>query len=199
MFETTALILLASGRSRRFGEGDKLMAPLNDRPLLQHVIEQVDSIDFCTRLAVVGVDQDERQALLAAAGFELVFNDNPDAGQGHSLACGILAATGLADIDRAMIVLGDMPAVTPALFEALASAMAPGVPAVMSEAEGIKSPPALFRRVCFADLATLQGDKGARGVFNMLPGATTVPVDAAALVDVDTPADLRRLEAAHDG
>ena len=50
--ETTALVLLAAGQSRRFG-GDKLGAPLLGKPLALHAADALAAIPFATRIAVV--------------------------------------------------------------------------------------------------------------------------------------------------
>ena len=194
MFETTAAILLASGLASRFEGGDKLLASLRGDSVLAHAARPLRGLSFGARLGVVGTSQTARQAALRDLGFSLVLNPAPAAGQGHSLACGIRAATALTGIDRALILLGDMPGVDAALLTRLGKAMAPGVPAVMARYGETCAPPALFHRSSFAALAALDGDRGARAVFARLSGTCLVDSDARGLIDIDTTEDLHRAE-----
>src|SRR3546814_4255821 len=50
--EAVALILLAAGRSTRFGVADKLAAPLHGRPLVQHAANTLSPIPFGRHIAV---------------------------------------------------------------------------------------------------------------------------------------------------
>src|SRR3546814_17898790 len=50
--EAVALILLAAGRSPRFGVADKLAAPLHGRPLVQHAATTLSPLTFGRHIAV---------------------------------------------------------------------------------------------------------------------------------------------------
>jgi molybdenum cofactor cytidylyltransferase len=182
--ERCALVLLAAGRATRFG-GDKLAAPLSGRPLLLHAVAALAALPFGWRVAVVAAGAPD----LAGAGYRHVLNPDPAAGMAGSLRLGVAAAqaAGAAGI---LVALGDMPRVTPAHVRALFAASGAGDSCVASS-DGVRAqPPALFGAGWFAQLAALDGDRGAR---DLLAAARLVRAGPGELADVDTPADLHAL------
>jgi len=182
--EDSALVLLAAGRSVRFGDGgSKLDADLNGRALGLHVVEALADLPFRSRIAVTGragVDY-------AAHGFRVVANPEPEAGMGRSIGLGVALAGEAAAV---VVVLADMPRVTAGhvrhLFEA-----AEGRDTVVASSDGTAaSPPALFGADWFGRLLALDGEAGARA---LIRGATRVIAPAGELVDVDTPEALAAL------
>lgn len=194
MFDQASILLLASGLSSRFGAEDKLMADLNGRPVLSYPARVLGAEPGVRRFAVVGAFQEARKAWLEAHGFRVVTNPVPEKGQGRSLAIGMEHIRDTTSSDKVLILLGDMPFVTDALVTRLAATLARGASAVMSEANGVLSPPAMFRRSAFDRLASLEGDRGARSVFDQLPEARVVATDAGMLTDIDDRNDLERAE-----
>jgi len=172
------VLILAAGQSRRFGAADKLMAELHGRPLIAYAIAAQAGL-MAERVAVVGPES-AAAGLLAAAGFRLVTNPAPHDGQGGSLALGVAAVSGT----RTLVMLGDMPFVTPELLARLAACE---VRAAASDGAR-RSPPALFPRADYPALLTSTGDQGAR---TLLATAEPVLARAAELRDVDTPEALR--------
>lgn len=183
--ERVALILLAAGRSRRFGADDKLMAPYLGRPLGLHVVVALEAVPFCDRIAVVS----ETQLDLAPCGYRVVRNDDPAAGLGRSLRLG-MAAAAAGKADAVMIALADMPRVTATHIYRLLD-RAEGSAAIVASSDGVDPrPPALFGSDHFAALLTSQGDIGARELVRRGHHVVTSPAE---LVDIDTPDQLAAL------
>jgi molybdenum cofactor cytidylyltransferase len=175
-----AVLVLAAGLSRRYGEGEKLLAPLAGKPLALHIAETLAAMPFHRKLAVCKEAGDELGRGLAGLGFQVLVNPEPETGQGHSLALGAKAAIG----SHALVVcLADMPYVTRGDVEALVEAWRadPERPAG-SRAGAYFGVPAIFPAPVFAELMELSGDHGARG---LLQGAGAVAVDAGHLRDFD--------------
>ena len=88
-----------------------------------------------------------------------------------------------------LILLGDMPNVTPAHLRRLFDAF--GAPAcIVASTDGQhRSPPTLFGRQHFAALRQLAADTGGS---SLVAAAPTVLADARLLADVDVAADLQR-------
>lgn len=183
--ERTALILLAAGRSERFGPHDKLTEPFLGKPVALHVVTALEGVPFAARIAVcsaTGLD-------LAGRGYEVVVNDAPEEGQSRSVRLGMAAAQAH-DVDSVLIALADMPRVTAAQIWRLLDA-ATDEDTALASSDGVQPrPPALFGRAHFAMLETLVGDQGAREL--ILKGRHIV-TSAAELIDIDTPEDLERL------
>src|SRR3546814_747895 len=155
--EAVALILLAAGRSTRFGVEDKLAAPLHGRPLFQHVANALSPLPLCRLMAVcsssLSVD-------LAALVFDFACL-RPGEPLSFSLAAGIARAEATA-CEACLIVLSDMPFVPRSHFEALLEQYSP--PAIATGNAGRPMVPALFGRELWADISRLSGDQGARGL-----------------------------------
>ncbi|MEO1100259.1 MAG: nucleotidyltransferase family protein [Pseudomonadota bacterium] len=187
-----ALVLLASGLSARFGT-DKLMIPFQGRPLLSAAAGALAGSTVAARCAVALPERPERRDLLEATGWTV--SDNPDAAQGQSssLAIGVAQAES-SGADGLIILLADMPRVPDSHLTALADAAEDGVPAVMTQADDVLCPPAFFHRSVFRQLKCLEGDRGARHVFQTLDNTRTLALDPRFAIDIDTRADL----AAHE-
>jgi molybdenum cofactor cytidylyltransferase len=118
-----AAILMAAGESRRWGEGNKLIADIDGRPMLRRTAETLLKSGVRPVLAVTGHEPDAVAAALA--GLDITLRHAPDyaAGMSASLKTGIAAVPD--DCDAAMICLGDMPFVRPDTFRRLTGAYDP--------------------------------------------------------------------------
>ncbi|KCZ93365.1 nucleotidyltransferase family protein [Hyphomonas johnsonii] len=190
MPDQIAILLLASGLSQRFGDGDKLLAILGRQSVLARAAQAVPPHHAGARFAVVGEDQDDRTRVLKALGYHVVPNPTPEAGQGNSLSIGIRHVRDHTDADAVLVLLGDMPFVTGTHVSALMQGLDAGATAVMSETDGVLLPPAAFRRQHFDDLGRITGDSGARKLFERLHATRTVIADRGVLLDIDRVEDL---------
>jgi len=187
-----AAIILAAGEGSRFG-GQKLLAPLRGRPLVQHVLDAATASSLSPVTLIVGAGAD---ALLAALDLgRAVARPNPAAasGQASSLRVGLRAAR---DADAAVVLLGDQPGVTAGLIEALiVRQRASGAAAVLCAWEGRRLPPALLHRDLWPAIEALSGDIGAREILAGRDDVAVVEVDPTlgSLEDVDTRDDHARL------
>lgn len=153
-----ACIVLASGLSRRFGEDDKLLAELKGQALLAYCLDTAQQTGFSAYF-VVTPKSDPRADLARKAGFEIIDNENPESGMGHSLALG--AQQVIKDgYDSACILLGDMPFITAKYLKRLKASF-PGQDAVFSESDHRNQPPAIFKGQALIRLSQLKGDQGA--------------------------------------
>ncbi len=196
-----AAILLAAGQARRFAGGPgetKLAADLNGKPLIRHAAEAA----LASRAAPVGVvtghAAEKIQNLLAGLDLFVVHNAAYAEGLSGSLKAGVAALP--PEARGAVILLADMPLVTSVLIDTLIAAFdaAPVEPAaVVPIREGRRGNPVLIGRSLFADLAKLEGDRGARELLKTTAGLVLeCPIDDAAIeTDVDTREMLERLKA----
>lgn len=188
---SVAGILLAAGLSRRMGAANKLTAPYGDKPLVRHAGETLAASTATPVIVVTGHDRKGVIACLAGLDFKEAHNADFATGMASSLRTGIDALA--ADIDAAVIMLGDMPALKAHDIDALVAAFAanPQAPAVAPVHAGRRGNPVLWSRTMFGDLRRLRGDRGARGLLGTL-GERLVSVEvghAGIFRDVDTAAD----------
>lgn len=185
--EDTALILLAAGKSARFGDMDKLEQDYLGEPLAFHVVTALESVPFARRIAVVS----DTHLDFAARGYDMIRNDAPDRGLSSSIRLGVEAARE-GDPQAVLIALADMPRVTGSHIYRLLD-YGGGDDTILASSNGRQPrPPALFGRNRFDWLANLSGDKGARDMILKAHHVIAVPNE---LIDVDTPEDLERLRA----
>jgi molybdenum cofactor cytidylyltransferase len=185
--ETTALILLAAGKSARFGLSDKLTEMFLGQPLGMHVVTALEAVPFARRVVVRdGVELD-----YAARGYHEVHNGHPEQGLSQSLKMGVEAARG-PGIEAVLIALADMPRVTAAQIYRLFAA-ATGPDTIVASSDGVHpKPPALFGANRFDALETLEGEAGARDLILAGRHVVTHPDE---LIDVDTEEELDELMA----
>jgi len=194
-----AAVVLAAGRSTRMGQANKLLAELDRKPLLAHTVDAALAARITKVVVVTGHEPDRVRAALA--GRDVQFVHNPDFGSGisSSLAHG-LAALADADIDGAVVLLGDMPRIGKGVIDRLLAAFNPleGRAICVPTYKGKRGNPVLWDRRFFPEMSDLKGDVGARhliGDHADLTAEVAMPDDAV-LVDVDTPQALDEIRRA---
>jgi CTP:molybdopterin cytidylyltransferase MocA len=175
-----AVAVLAAGLGSRFG-GNKLEAMCAGKPLGRWVIEAVEAAGLGPGTIVTGPEW-----VSFAGGWTRAVNPEPEAGLGSSLA---LASRLVPPGKQALLVLlADMPLVTPKYLRELAARTAP---AATRYREGHAGVPALLDRKLIDKAARLSGDRGAGP---LLRGARLLDPPTGMLRDVDTPEDLAEVE-----
>ena len=191
---TVMALVLAAGASSRFGS-NKLLAPLEGRPLLQHALDAVAAAGLADVVVVLGDEAPAVEAAIAWRGERRVVNERPGDGLSSSLRVGLDAAVEVAGADAVLVVLGDQPRLRAGVVRAvLAVAASPGTGHALfvrpRYADDSAPNPVLLRRAAWALAAGLDGDWGLGPLMANRPEQVVeVPV-AGANPDVDTPADL---------
>ena len=183
LLQNTAVVLLAAGRSARFG-AEKLVVPVNRAPMVSHALRLGGRFPFKQKIAIVRPDLPEVEELCRRAGFHAVRNYDASSGMSQSLDLGIEA---IADAEAALVLLADMPFVSEHHIRLLLVAFGdpPGI--VASARLGVRMPPAIIGRRLFPKARLLTGDIGARA---LIADAPVVEGAADMLRDIDEPAQL---------
>ncbi|HEY6577747.1 MAG TPA: nucleotidyltransferase family protein [Rhizomicrobium sp.] len=186
-----AAIVLAAGTSSRMGH-NKLLIELYGERLIRHVARAALASEARPLLVVTGNEAHRMEQALS--GLDLAIVHNPDFRGGLSTSLragvGVLPPT----CDGALILLGDMPAITSACLDRLIAAFAPEVGRAICVAShgGKRGNPVLFARRFFPNLLETKGDLGARWIVAQNSDVVTEVEadDDGPLVDIDTPAAL---------
>ena len=191
-------VVLAAGRSSRFraeggAEETKLVAMLDDEPIVRRVVEAALASRARPVLVVVGHARSVVEAALAGLPARFAFNPDFETGIASSLRAGLAAMPG--DAGGAVVLLGDMPYVAARLIDELIDGFnsRPTVCAVAPIKDGRRGNPVLIARRLFERAMRLAGDEGARHLLAALDRREVVEIAAAGLdvtFDIDTPADL---------
>ncbi len=116
-----AAIVLAAGLSSRLAPHNKLLTPMPDqRALIAHTVSSAAASSAQKIITVTGFQAERVQAALAGVPTEFIQAQDFRSGIAASLRAGL--KTLAADIDAALIILGDMPLVEISLLNALIAA-----------------------------------------------------------------------------
>lgn len=187
-----AALILAAGLSRRFGADHKLLADLEGKPVIRHVVEAVLASSARPVILVTGHRAAEVEAAAGPGELTIVANPAHAEGLSSSLQAGLRALP--PGIDGVLVCLGDMPDIRPEALEKLIAAFNPteGRAICLPVHNGKRGNPALWGAQFLPDLLRLEGDAGARSL--LVPHADwicEVPVDDPGILqDYDTPAML---------
>jgi molybdenum cofactor cytidylyltransferase len=190
-----AALVLAAGHSRRMAGANKLLMPWQARPLLRHAVEGVLASGAERVFVVTGHQGEAVAAGLSELPVVIVHNPDHAAGLASSLKAGLGVLP--ENVDGVLVCLGDMPRVAAQTLDRLIAAFAPAEARAicLPTYRGKRGNPVLLGRQLFPELATLEGDRGARRLIeshNELVAEVAVE-DAGVLLDVDTPAALAEL------
>ena len=184
-------ILLAAGAGSRFG-GGKLLAKLNDMPLVEHVLVALEASPVDKTVVVVGAEG--LREVCEPYGVRVVENPEWAEGMSTSVRAGLRALG--PEARAAVVVLADQPLVGAGAVGRLVEAFERGAKVAVATYGGKPRNPVLFSREVWPLLeAELSGDEGARPFLRRHPELVTrVPCDEVGdPVDVDTAEDLQRL------
>ncbi len=186
-------VVLAAGAGSRFG-GGKLRASLDGRPMIRHVIDAAVEAGL-DPIVVVGPPDDALEGVDLAPARQ-VPNPRPQEGLSSSVRIGLRALEGDA-LDAAVILPGDQPRVRAQVIATLitVAGQRPKAAFIVPRYRDDAAPnPILARRSIWRLADELAGDRGFGPVLAAHPELVEhVPVEGAN-PDVDTVADLVRLQ-----
>ncbi|GAB6054351.1 hypothetical protein JCM17960_31710 [Magnetospira thiophila] len=184
-----AVLVLAAGQSRRMGGVNKLLAPLNGKPVLHHVLDGIPTTLRQDIWIVTGFEAARVRDSLGGQGLHFVHNPRFKDGLSTSLKVGIEA---LPD-DRAgvLVMLGDMPFVQPQTVTALLTCFEESGGICLPMYQGHRGNPVLWPRAFFPAIGDLTGDQGARSLLagHSAQVRTVSVTDDGILRDLDSPRD----------
>lgn len=171
-------MVLAGGRSRRFGGVDKTRLPLGGRTLLQRAVDALTPLTAAT--LVVGT--------ASAAGIVTIADRYPGAGP----LGGILTALVTIDSSHALILAADLPFISAALLRDVQRAGADAAAAMVQHPDGRLALCLSVRRDCAPAVHEMwsRGARRVRDLEKLAPGRTLVvdePIASGALWNVNDP------------
>lgn len=184
-------VLLAAGRSTRFGEENKLTTTVADEPMVARAARTLARSSVRSVVVVLGHEADAVREALSGFDVEFVVNDAYREGQGTSVAAGARALRER-DAEAGVFALGDMPTIDPSSVDALIAAYQDGAGSALAAAyRGRRGNPVLFDSRYFSALSESDGDVGGRDVLVNADDAALVETgDPGVRRDVDTQSDL---------
>lgn len=190
-------VVLAAGRSSRFTDGHKLLAEIGGKPMIRHVLDAVAASAVESLVLVVSFQTHD--AVMAAAGsgrWTGCINAMAESGLASSLRSGTTFLP--PDLDGVLVVLGDMPGITPDLIARILAKAAhyPGSIVYPLTPEGKQGHPVFWPADIVAEFGELTGDQGGKPLLRRhAHRIVTIPADADAAIDIDTVDDLAAFKA----
>jgi molybdenum cofactor cytidylyltransferase len=190
-----AAVVLAAGRSTRMGS-NKLLAEWRGKPLLRSTVEA--ALKSGAKPVIVVTGHESTKAEAALQGLDVRFVHNPDYAEGlsTSVKSGLRAVP--ATSDGALVLLGDMPEISPALLDRMIAAFSPadGRTICVVMHGHTRGNPVLWGRTFFPEIESLTGDSGAKHLIAAHEDLVCeIEADGAVLRDIDTPEALAELRA----
>lgn len=198
-------LVLAAGRGKRFGAASKMLADVDGRPVLRHVVESALGARLDPVIVVLGSGAED--GLKAIAGLDdprlrVVFNPFWASGKASTFEVGLREVP--PDAPGVVALLGDMPRVPAWLierviaeFELTGQLTFPIYPGT----EGpVKGHPTAYPRELFGEVGRLIGDDTAMAAIRRHWGeAVKIPLDDDdTQADIDTAQDLELLRVKPD-
>jgi molybdenum cofactor cytidylyltransferase len=192
VIEPVAGIILAAGEAKRFGRPKQLLE-YRGQPFVRCVVQSALTAGLSPVVVVTGANADDVEAALLGLPVKTARNQDWQSGQSSSIRTGLQTLP--ANIGAGLFLLADQPQISPAVIRALMERHAQDLaPVVAPLVAGKRANPVLFDRFTFPSLTALTGDVGGRAIFSQYPPAYLTWLDESLLVDIDTPADLKKLE-----
>lgn len=184
-------IILAGGRSSRFGDQDKATAPLGGEALIRHVVERVgplvDEVTINCRAA-------QRAAIADAIGPwrpSVQFATDPEEDRGPVM--GIAAGLAASEADLCVVVACDMPFVDPLLLRYMFVAIGDADAILPRPDEWYVPTQAVYQRTRVVEAMQTVAEAGDKRILAALEGLKVVTVDAPVFDRLDAHASLRNI------
>lgn len=157
-------ILLAAGNSSRFGS-NKCFALLPDQTAMgvQSANKLAAAVDEI--ICVIPPDNDALDKLFTEQGLKTVVCDTAEQGMSESLKAGVRYFHADVDVKAFVIALADMPLIQPSTYQSVVSQLKEGDDIVLPSFKGKRGHPVGFNIKYKDELMTLQGDQGAKVLF----------------------------------
>jgi molybdenum cofactor cytidylyltransferase len=194
MSSQRTVVVLAAGRSERFGAGrHKLAQPLGASSVLAQTLARAIASHLRTVVVTTEAFVDVARSSVAARDVvvlpDLASDGSASLGMGTSIAAGVRAS---ADSAGWLVLPGDMPLVQSATLLAVARALDHHAVAYAQHG-GRRGHPVGFAAELYPELTELSGDEGARRIIARYPAFAVDLDDPGILVDIDTEDDLDAL------
>lgn len=184
-------ILLAAGRSRRFGS-NKLLENLGNKPMISIAAQKLKAV-LPNSIAVIPPNDSQLKMLIKDEGLDFIECDDASNGIGASLACGIRSSKNAAGW---LITLADMPFIKRATMEKVIQTLENGAAISIPQSAGRKGHPVGLSQQYKDHLLKLNNDLGARDVINHHQhDIAYVNVDDPGIhIDIDTLEDIYAIQ-----
>lgn len=187
-----AALVLAAGQSRRMGAENKLLADIDGKPMITHIVDTIRRSHAGPIFVVTGHQAAQVEQALSQRDVRFVANPAYKEGLSTSLNAGLTALLATSPQSAgALICLGDMPDLSADDLNRLITAFDPqeGRAICVPTVDGKRGNPVLWSVEFFNEIMALKGDVGAKHLIGEHQAVLCdVPLAGpGVLTDIDTP------------
>ncbi len=193
-----AAAILAAGGSRRMGGKPKQLLPWGDKTLIEHILDQVEQVNFAEIVVVLGHEAEKVKEVLEDRPVKVVVNPDWEIGISTSIKAAVNALP--EDTDAVMFIHSDQPGLTPDILKRIRwQYEATNRPVVYASYYGEQGLPVLFDKRLFPELLALRYTEGGKEVVRRYAYVSlSVPViESWRGEDIDTAEDYSRWMLTH--
>ena len=193
MQTTTAIIILAAGKSSRLGHPKQLL-PFKGKSLINHCIKTAKKVSAHV-LVITGAERMRIESEIKDDAVLVVHNPEWEEGMASSIRHGLSYLTeNLQNITSVILMVCDQPFVSAELLHNLiVEKEKTSKSIVASSYSEIAGTPVLFDKSIFPELMELRGDIGARKIITRHKDNLATVAFPLGNVDMDTAEDYRKL------
>lgn len=186
-----AIVVLAAGASTRLGQPKQLLR-LGEKTLLAQICETALAVENQQVIVVLGAHCEAIKPAIEHLPVQVFTNEKWAEGMGGSIACGLAHLP--ENSDAVLLLLCDQPFVTPDLLKKLLEKWRSAECLIVASAYGSSyGPPAVFDQKLIAELAGLQGQKGAKKLMEKYRENLELVDFPEGATDIDTVEDWERV------
>lgn len=167
-----------------------MLADVNGRPMIQHVLDLAAAAGLDPVVVVLGEDADEVVRAATWRSERRVRNPDPGRGMSSSVAIGLGELGGS---ERVLMLLGDQPFLSPDNVRVITDMpLDPARPIVVPRYGGVPGNPVLLERQAWPLAQSLQGDRGMSQLFKSHSEMVRYVDVPGTNPGIDTPDELER-------
>lgn len=190
-------IILSAGLSKRFKNGNKLIIKLENKPIINHVIENALSSNLDKVYLVLGHNKDNLLSVIDKKFIQkltILFNSDYEKGISTSLRCGVNNAYN-EGFRNFMFLMGDMPFITKELINLIIMRYKESIYSICFPIiNGKKGHPTIIGEKYLKELNLINGDCGGINIIkdNWEESEKVVIDDEKSQIDIDTLEDYKK-------
>ena len=189
--KSVAVVILAAGSASRFG-GIKQLAKINDKSMLQTVVDNCQQLEGEDLYLVLGGYYEEIRQSIELDRSRIIFNANWQGGMGISIRMAVEELQ--KDYEGILFLAGDQPMVrSDQLMQLIQRWRQSPQKICAAQYKDTLGIPAIFPREYYSKLMLLEGDQGAKKLLAENTNNIEFVEIAEAAIDIDVPLDIARL------
>ena len=180
--------ILAAGRSRRMGDSNKLLLPIDQKPMIYLVCKAAMEAKIDQLILVTGYKRSDIEKVVPKGMNNIIFNKNWSSGMMSSICVGLSKLD--VDIVGNMIILGDMPLIKTTTLNRLVDEFKKnkGEKIIYPLYNKEQANPVIFPKKYFPEILHFQGDIGCKKIIKKYQKDTIgININSAeVIIDCDT-------------